>query len=97
MTEPTWQMLAQLGSLGPITWLVYRMIPVLKDAIVAFNAVAVSFKGLQDRIESHCAEQAELMRKHEELETQARADEQRWRDYMLRKLNGAPDSPAQGH
>ncbi len=90
MTEPTWQVLAQLGALGPIIWLLYRMLPVLKEVTVAFTR-------LEDRIAAHCAEQAESLRHHEQ-QTAARWEEQgRWNAEMLRRTNGTKGStPATG-
>lgn len=89
MTEPTWQVLAQLGALGPIIWLLYRMLPVLKE-------VAVAFTRLEVRIDTHCAEQAEAIRQHEQRAAQSWAEQSRWNDVILRKLNGAKGEPQQG-
>jgi len=88
VTEPTWQMLLQLGALGPIIWLLYRMIPVLAK-------VGEAFTRLEVRIETHCAEQAELMRQHDERAAHGRAEQQEWMRYLLQRLNGR-DSPAAG-
>ena len=89
MTEPTWQMLLQLGALGPIVWLLYRMLPVLAK-------VGEAFTRLEVRIETHCSEQAELVRHHEDRAAQCWAEQMRWNDEMLRRINGSRGTPAQG-
>lgn len=89
MGDPTWGDIMQLGVVGPIVWLLYRMLPILAK-------VGEAFTRMEARIDSHCSEQAELVRHHEEREAQSWAEQMRWNDVILRKLNGAKGGPTQG-
>ena len=89
MGDPTWGDLIQLGPMVPIAYALYKLAPVLAE-------VGRAFVRLEQRLETHEQTQAELMRLHEERSAEHRAEQQRWTEYMLRRMNGK-DAPAQGH
>ncbi|NLH78846.1 MAG: hypothetical protein GX465_17640 [Acidobacteria bacterium] len=90
MTEPTWQMLLQLGALGPIVWLLYRMLPVLAK-------VGEAFTRLEVRVDTHCQEQKDAINQHEQRAEASWDEQRRWNAEMLRRINGTKGEPAQGH
>ncbi|HOS92264.1 MAG TPA: hypothetical protein PLD23_17985 [Armatimonadota bacterium] len=81
MDSPSWGDMIQLGSVGPILWFLYRMLPVLAK-------VGEAFTRLEQRIENHEQNQALLIHQHEEKMSALLSEQQRWCNYLLQRLNG---------
>jgi hypothetical protein len=90
MDAPSWSDFINLGALGPIIWLLYKMVPVLAKVQEAFVGLRDEVAAHEERsaqlIARHEERQAALMERHEERMGAAMESQRKLSEYMLRYI-----------